>query len=96
MWDHPPGLEITLVIHGGAKGVDREAGLIAAYQGLDVLVFPAQWEKYGRKAGYLRNVKMVQACDYAVVVWDSTSKGTGHTIDLLKKLGKPFLLKEQL
>lgn len=44
--------------------------------------FPAEWDKYGKSAGYRRNVDMVDRCDYCLILWDGQSKGTKHDIDL--------------
>lgn len=45
----------TIIIEGDAKGADRISGEIARELGLEVRVYPAQWEKYGRSAGPIRN-----------------------------------------
>lgn len=49
------GIEITEVVNGGAPGADRFAAEWAKERGIEVTWFPAEWEKYGRKAGPLRN-----------------------------------------
>jgi hypothetical protein len=41
----PPG---TVVIHGGAKGADTLGGFVAEKLGFKVLVFPANWKRYGK------------------------------------------------
>lgn len=82
----------TVVLSGGAKGVDSWAEKWARYYGLDVEVFPADWEKHGRRAGYLRNVDIVNACDRVVAFWDGASPGTRHTIEIARKAGKPVAI----
>lgn len=52
-------------------------------------MFPADWEKYGRKAGYLRNDQMARYTDVAIILWDGQSRGTKHMIDLMMKYDKP-------
>ena len=47
--------------------------------------YPAEWNKYGKKAGFLRNETMVNKCDMAIIIWDEKSKGAKHVIDLCKK-----------
>jgi hypothetical protein len=79
--------EVTKVISGGAAGVDRLALQYAKEKHLPVIIMKADWEKHGRKAGYLRNKAMGDIADALIAVWDSTSKGTKHMIDIAYKLG---------
>lgn len=78
-----------IVISGGARGVDSWAVEEAQLQGLSTEVFPADWEVYGRSAGYQRNQSIVDAAEFVVAFWDGKSKGTAHTIKLAQKAGKP-------
>lgn len=84
--------EITSIIHGGARGVDRRAGLWANAMDIPVKAIPAEWEALGKKAGYARNKVMVDACEQAIVIWDGKSTGTKHTMDLMAASGKPFVI----
>lgn len=54
----PPG---STVVHGGAGGADYLAGRIARALGLHVEPHPADWRRYGKAAGGLRNAEMVDA-----------------------------------
>lgn len=78
----------SLVISGGARGVDTVAEQTARQCGLPVKIFPADWNKHGKQAGYLRNVQIVEAADYVVAFWDGESKGTAHTIRIARQKGK--------
>lgn len=49
----------TLVIHGGARGADYMAGLWASETGIEVKVFPADWNRHRKAAGPLRNQQML-------------------------------------
>jgi len=49
----------TIIIHGGANGADRIAGKIATQLGFKVVVFEAEWDKYGKAAGVIRNQRMI-------------------------------------
>lgn len=49
----------VLVIHGAARGADSLGGREAQLQGIPTQEFPAQWEKYGRGAGPMRNEQML-------------------------------------
>lgn len=86
-----------VLIHGGARGVDLMAGRWAASRSIDCEVFPAQWDLFGKSAGYRRNAEMVDAADAVIVIWDGQSKGTRHTMNLAmdansrKSFGLPFV-----
>jgi hypothetical protein len=77
------------VIHGNARGADKMAGEIARELGLDVLVFPAEWDKYGKSAGPIRNQQMINEGhpDRAVAFHNDLkhSRGTGDMVVRLKK-----------
>ena len=85
----------TIVVSGGARGTDTIAENAARARGLKVQVFPAQWNLYGRSAGYKRNVLIVLAANYVVAFWDGTSPGTKHTIDIAKEYGKRVVIYDQ-
>lgn len=52
-------------------------------------IFYANWNLYGKSAGFKRNELIVNMADLIVALWDGTSRGTKHTIDLAVKAGKP-------
>ena len=79
----------TVVVSGGARGVDRTAQRAAEERGLSIQVWPALWDAHGKRAGYLRNRLIVETADRIVAFWDGQSKGTKHTIDLAIAAGKP-------
>lgn len=54
-------MEPKVVIHGAARGADTLAGRVAKRLGIPVLEYPAQWRKYGRAAGPIRNQHMLVA-----------------------------------
>lgn len=84
--------EETVVISGGAVGVDRAAEQLAKMRGLETKIFPADWKKYGRSAGMRRNNDIVNEADRIVAFWDGESKGTHHTINLAAKNKKPLII----
>lgn len=90
--DNMLGLLVDTVIEGGAAGVDEIGAEWAESNNLSVVRYPAEWDKLGKRAGYVRNTAMVSDCDAAIVVWDGESRGTRHTIDLLIASGKPFVV----
>ena len=77
--------EVT-IISGGARGADKLGELFASEYGLKVQQYLADWDHYGKSAGYKRNVQMAEVTDHAFIFWDGISKGTYHMIQLLDKL----------
>lgn len=78
------------IISGGARGVDTWAEQAARKRGLNVTVFPAEWDRHGKVAGFLRNHDIVKYADRVVAFWDGKSRGTQHTMSLAKINGKPL------
>lgn len=78
--------DITEVVCGMAKGADLLGKQWAEENNIPVKEFPADWDKYGRRAGYIRNVEMAEYADALVAFWDGKSMGTQHMIDIAKKL----------
>ena len=56
------------------------------------LEYPADWDKHGKSAGYIRNTEMCKIATELVVFWDSISKGTKHMIDISKKKKIPITI----
>lgn len=85
-------MEDIEIISGTANGADKLGERFATEMGCKLTRMPAEWEKFGRKAGYIRNDDMAKyaksdpeiksAC---VCFWNGLSKGTKHMIDLAKK-----------
>lgn len=87
---------IHLIVSGGAKGTDTLAENFAKEQNIDTVIHLAKWEKYGIKAGFIRNELIWEDSDIVVAFWDGTSKGTKHSFTLSEKYNKPFLVVEYL
>lgn len=77
------------IISGGARGVDRWAEETAKLLNMRFTIYHADWDTYGKRAGFLRNIDIVKQCDRLVAFWDGKSKGTEHSINLAKTAGKP-------
>ena len=71
-----------VVISGTARGADSLGEKYATEMGYKLEKYPANWNKYGKRAGYLRNEQMADVAHACVCFWDSKSKGTKHMIDL--------------
>lgn len=73
------------IVSGGAKGADYLGEVYAKEVGFNIKRFPANWEEYGKSAGYIRNEEMAKYADALIAFWDGKSKGTEHMINLAKK-----------
>lgn len=82
---HGPNLDV--IIEGGARGADRGAQMWAKQCSKELLTFPADWEKYGKRAGYLRNVQMLEEGKPDLVVAFPGGKGTAMMVRLAKEKG---------
>ena len=76
---------ISCVLSGTARGADKYGEVWADRAGIEVIRYPAQWDLYGKSAGYRRNASMALAADNLIAVWDGESVGTKHMIDLANK-----------
>lgn len=85
--------EKIVFVVGGCKGADKLAEISAQENGIDIEIHPAQWEKFGRKAGPLRNKQMVEKSDYVICFWDGNSRGTKSTINYARQHNKPLKIK---
>jgi hypothetical protein len=70
------GFPISEVVSGGAPGVDTLAEQWAREHGIPVTRFPAEWSRYGRRAGPIRNKEMAVYGEALIVVWDGKRAGT--------------------
>lgn len=79
-WAH----DIDTVLCGGARGPDllgeRWAKEHIGQENIER--YPANWNKYGKRAGYVRNQEMAMNADALIAVWDCKSKGTAHMIEI--------------
>ena len=80
------------LISGGARGADRLGESWARVNDLSLVVFPAEWDRHGKRAGYIRNHWIVTAASVVVAFWDGQSPGTKHTIEIAKTMGKPVII----
>jgi hypothetical protein len=79
--------EISVVLSGAAQGVDLLGEMWAIKNNKPLETYPAQWRKYGKSAGFLRNETMAQNADALIAIWDGKSKGTKHMIEKAKDHG---------
>ena len=79
----------AVLVSGGAKGADALAERLANDRGLTIDVIPADWQRYGRGAGPVRNRQIVESADLVVAFWDGKSRGTRSALAHAEKVGVP-------
>lgn len=89
----------VVIVSGGARGADTLAEQYAKEKGFPVVVFEADWEKFGKAAGYIRNEKMHEYISHAsnrgvVAFCKNKSSGTMSNIPLAKKYNHRIVVCE--
>lgn len=84
----PP--ETTLIISGGAKGVDTLAEEYATKHKISKLILYPNYRLFGKAAPLKRNEDMVNIADEVLIIWDGISNGTNYTVKYAEKCGKPL------
>jgi hypothetical protein len=80
------------IISGGAAGADSLAYEWATSRNIKTTVFLPDWNRYGKSAGYRRNVDIIKAADTVLGFWDGVSAGTKHSLNLAHEARKPTLI----
>lgn len=80
------------IVSGAARGADRLGERYARENSIAIKSMPADWDTYGKSAGYVRNKDMADYGTCLVVFWDGQSRGTNHMIELAMKKGLDVVL----
>lgn len=86
----------TLIITGGARGIDQLAENYADEKQIPKLVIKPEYKKYGRAAPLIRNKKIIENSNIVVIFWDGKSKGTQYAIKYAFSLGKQIVIHRVL
>lgn len=86
-------LPITLLIQGGATGVDEAAKRWAQARGIPVMEFPANWTHQGKAAGPIRNAAMLKYGQPELVVAFPGGNGTANMVKLARAAGVPVRME---
>lgn len=86
--------EKIVIICGMAKGADMLGARYAKERGYKIRYFPADWEKYGKCAGPIRNEEMARNADALVVFWDGESHGTKNMIETAERYNLAVRIKK--
>ena len=75
------------LIHGAANGADTLAGKWAEINNIAVRAFPADWKRYGKSAGPIRNRQMLEDGRPDLVIAFRGGDGTQNMINQAKRRG---------
>lgn len=83
------------IISGGAIGADSLGAKFADDYGIKKTIFLPDWEKHGKKAGFVRNRDIIENSDFVLAFWSRNKdegKGTANSLGIARELGKPTLI----
>ena len=83
---------VTEIVSDGAKGADALGERYAENHNIPTKIYYADWKKFGRRAGPIRNVDIINRCDACIAFWDGKSHGTKHDIELCREQHKPCII----
>ena len=87
-WHEGPRGPFTTLISGGARGVETHAEVWAKmYPEVPTDIYPAEWGKYGKSAGYKRNVRMLEEGQPDLVIAFPGGVGTSMMVALAEGAG---------
>lgn len=81
--------KVTEIVCGCANGPDTAGEVYGDFYDIPIKKFPAEWEKYGNRAGPIRNNKMAVYADALLLIWDGKSSGSRHIKSAMLLLNKP-------
>lgn len=84
--------DIEAIVSGAAKGADSLGAKFAHDNEIPLMEFPAEWKKYGKRAGFIRNHDIIKNCTHCIAFWDGESHGTQHSISLCQEQNKPYIV----
>jgi hypothetical protein len=88
------GIYLDEIVSGMAVGPDYMGYRYGLAKGIPVKPFPADWIRFGKAAGPIRNQKMAEYANALIAIWDGKSTGTHDMIERAKACGlKIFVYK---
>lgn len=73
-----------IIVSGHARGADLLGEKYAHDEGFALEIYPADWNKFGKRAGFRRNEQMAEVADALIAFWDGKSHGTKHMIEIME------------
>ena len=88
---------ITGIVTGKARGADSLGERYGVVNDIPIHEFPADWDKLGKRAGYVRNMEMakflVETQGKALIFWDGISRNTKNMIDILEAMNVDYVIR---
>jgi hypothetical protein len=91
--------QTLIIVHGAALGADSLAGKLGKEAGLEIIEMPADWNKYGKSAGYKRNIQMADLLiekqkegNRCEVLTFQGGNGTKHMRDIAQSKGLKLVI----
>lgn len=79
---------LPLIVHGDSRGADRLAARVARELGMDTESHPADWRRWGKSAGWVRNSQMAQAGAVLCVAFPG-GRGTASMVSIAREARIP-------
>ena len=86
---------IDMIISGGATGADEFAYKYAIEKGITFVCYPPDPKDGFPRAYFRRNIGIVNHCEAVIAFPTKNSRGTWHTINKAKQLGKKVWIKQK-
>ncbi|MBR5515741.1 MAG: DUF2493 domain-containing protein [Clostridia bacterium] len=86
--------EVSEIVSGGAKGVDRCAEEYANTNNIPIKIFKPDYSRFKRGAPLKRNTEIVLYSDLIIIFWNGKSKGTQFVLKECIKYSKKYILVE--
>ena len=83
-------LNPTEIVCGGCRGIDNAGKHWGTVFNRPVIQFDADWNRYNKAAGPIRNKEMAMYGDELLLIWDGVSKGSFNMLNEMKKFNKPI------
>ena len=74
-----------IIVSGNARGADLLGERYAKDEDFALEIYPANWKKFGKSAGFRRNEQMAEIADALIAFWDGKSHGTKHMIEIMNE-----------
>lgn len=86
---------VTEIVSGGAKGIDKDAEKYAETRGIKMTVFKPDYRRFRGGATHIRNKEIVNYSDEVLAFWDGSSRGTKSVIEYCREVGKKVTVIEK-
>ena len=80
--------DLSLVVSGGAQGIDTYAKLFAGRHHIPLMEFAPDYARYGKQAPLRRNTLIVKEASKLIAFPSADSRGTHHAISEARRMKK--------